>query len=228
MEKYYYAFLLLASIAVPMIRSFEPRIRFWRQWPAMFAGIFVMMLVFIPWDIAFTRHEVWSFNYNYVLGFYISNLPVEEWLFFVVITYCIVFSYEVLRYFFPKIVFPQFSLTLTVILGVLFIVLAVFNTHRLYTLVVMSLTGILALLQPLLKTHKTWLTHFFLTYLIMLAPFLLVNGALTGSFTEMPVVSYDDTQNFGIRIFTIPIEDSVYLLGMMFITFMVYERVKKS
>jgi len=225
MEKYLYAFLLLASIAIPVLRSFETRIGFYRKWPALFAGIVVMMLVFIPWDIAFTARGVWSFNHSYVLGLNVFGLPVEEWLFFVVIPYCIVFTYEVLKYFFPRFVFPKAALGLTIALGILFLLIAVFNTGRIYTFVVMALTGILALVQPLIHTHKTWLSHFFLTYLVALIPFFLVNGVLTGMFTEMPVVRYDDMENLGIRIFTIPAEDSVYLMGMMFITHMVYGRM---
>lgn len=223
MEKYYYALLLIGSIAIPLIRSFEARIRFREKWPALFAGILVMMLVFIPWDIIFTHNGVWAFNHTYVAGYYIFGLPVEEWLFFVVIPYCVVFTYEVFRCFFPRFVFPNTALFITLFLGILFLILAVFNIHRIYTFVVMLLTAVLALIQPLIRSHKTWLSHFFLTYVVILIPFLIINGALTGMFTEMPVVSYNDVENLGIRIFTISVEDSVYLLGMMFIVQMVYE-----
>lgn len=226
MESFYYAFLLLISLSIPLLRSFEPLIRFWQKWPPLFAGTLVMMLVFIPWDIVFTQHEVWSFNHRYVLGAYLFGLPIEEWLFFVVIPYVIVFTYEVFRYFLPRLDFPRLSFWLSILLGVFFVLVGLLNTGRTYTLVVMLLTGFLALLQPVLGTHKKFLSHFYFTYLVMLVPFILVNGALTGLFSEAPVVSYDDARNLGIRILTIPIEDSVYLLGMMFITFMVYERLK--
>ncbi len=228
MEKYYYALLLAGSIAVPLMRSFETRVRFREKWPALFAGILVMMLVFIPWDIIFTRDGVWAFNHSYVLGYYISGLPIEEWLFFVIIPYCVVFTYEVFRYFFPRFVFPKAALGTTLFLGVLFLILAVFNTDRIYTFVVMLLVAILALFQPLVRSHKTWLSHFFLTYVVILIPFVIINGALTGMFTEMPVVSYNDAENLGIRIFTIPVEDAVYLMGMMFIVQMVYEWVRRK
>ena len=226
MEKYYYALLLAGSIAIPLIRSFENRIRFRSKWPALFAGIFVMMAVFIPWDIIFTARGVWSFNHDYVIGWYIFGLPVEEWLFFVVISYCIVFTYEVLKYFFPKLFFPKTAFYLTILLGVLFLLLALLNMHRIYTFVVMLLTGFLALWQVFIRSDKTWLSHFYITYLIILIPFLIINGALTGMFTEMPVVSYNNMENLAIRIFTIPVEDAVYLMGMMFIVQMVYERLR--
>ncbi len=218
MEKWTYAILLAASLAIPLMRSFEPRIRFYTKWPSLFAGIFVMMLVYIPWDIIFTQKGIWAFNPAYVSGLYLFNLPIEEWLFFVIITYCVVFTYEVIRLFLPRIQFPKTSQWISIILGVSFLLLAAFHTHQLYTLVVMLVAGTMALLQPAMRSHKTWLSHFYLTYLVTLIPFFIVNGILT----SLPVVTYNDTANFGIRLFTIPIEDSVYLLGMMYITFAVY------
>ncbi len=220
MEKLTYLLLLAGSIAIPLIRSFESRIYFRRKWPALFAGILVMMAVFIPWDILFTRAGIWSFNHDYVIGVYLFSLPLEEWLFFVVITYCIVFTYEVLKYFFPGFVFPRTVMWVSLLIGVLLIGTALFNTDRTYTFVVMLLGGVLALIQPLIRSHATWLSHFFLTYLVILIPFFIVNGVLTG----MPVVIYNDAENLGIRLFTIPLEDTVYLLGMMFMVQMVYEK----
>ncbi len=224
MEKYTYLLLLAGSIAIPLFRSFEPRIFFRRNWPALFAGILVMMAVFIPWDIVFTREGIWSFNHDYVTGIFLFGLPVEEWLFFVVISYCIVFTYEVLKYFFPGFVFPRTVMLLTLLLGVLLISIALFNTDRTYTFVVMLLGGFLALLQPLIRSHEKWLSHFFLTYLVILIPFFIVNGVLTA----MPVVIYNNAENLGIRLFTIPLEDTVYLLGMMLLVQMVYEKTATS
>lgn len=222
MQNWTYALLLIGSIAVPFLRSFEPRIRFYKKWPALLGGILAMMAVYIPWDIVFTRQGVWSFNHEYVLGFFMLGLPVEEWLFFVVIPFCVMFSYEVIKYFLPRFYFPRTFLTISVLLGILFIVLAFTNTHRTYTMVVMLVAGILSLVQGVLRTHKTWLSHFYLTYAIALLPFLIVNGVLT----SFPVVMYNNLENLGIRIFSIPVEDSVYLMGMMFIVTMVYERMK--
>ncbi len=228
MERYYYLLLLFGGLLIPLMRSFEPRIRFRSRWTALFSGVLVMMLVFVPWDIIFTEHAIWSFSHRYVVGVFVLGLPLEEWLFFIVIPYCIVFTYEVLRYFFPRIVFPVTARWGAIVLGIALLALALFNTHRTYTFVVMHFTGVLVLVQAYLGSHRTWLSHFFLTYLVMLFPFLIINGALTGMFTPEPVVSYNDMENLGIRIFTIPVEDAVYLLGMMLVVQMVYEWHKRT
>ena len=75
-----------------------------------------MMLVHIPIDIVFTKLQIWSFNNDYVSGLYLFKLPIEEWLFFIVIPFCCVFIYESINYFFSfdknfKLDQQKFSLT---------------------------------------------------------------------------------------------------------------------
>ena len=60
-------------------------------------------------------------------------------------------------------------------------------------------------------------------FLVSLIPFLIVNGFLTGSYTEEAVVMYNDDQNFGIRILNIPIEDVFYCFNILVLVVAVYE-----
>ena len=222
MQQWTYALLLIASLAVPLIRSFEHRIHFIGNWRALLAGIFVMMLVFIPWDVAFSSRGVWGFAPDYVSGLYLIGLPIEEWLFFVVIPYCVMFSFEVIRYFFPKIYFPKQALWLSLGIGASLIIVGLLNTDKIYTFITMLLAGALMILMPILKYHKTWLSHYFVAYLVTLVPFFIVNGVLT----SIPVVWYNNAENLGIRLTTIPIEDRAYFMAMMLIVMPVYERLK--
>jgi lycopene cyclase domain-containing protein len=219
MDNWTYAFLLLASFSVPIIKSFEKKVAFYSRWPELFTGILAMMLLFIPWDIIFTAMGVWSFNYEYVTGIFILNLPLEEWLFFVIITYCCVFIYEVLKYFFPGFHFAGPALILTVFLVFFTLAIAIATPGRTYTFVVMLLTCILLTWQLVIKSYKTWLSHFYFMYLVGLIPFFIVNGILTA----LPVVIYDNSRNLGIRIGTVPVEDAFYFMSMMLLTLTIYE-----
>ncbi len=219
MEKWTYLILLAGSILVPLIRSFEPKIYFRGKWPALFSGILFMMLIFIPWDIWFTHNNIWHFNHDYVLGVFLAGLPLEEWLFFIIIPYACVFIYAVLKYFLPGFQYPAAAKLLAGALAILFFLLAVSFSDKTYTFIVSLLTGLLLILQLLMKAHRSWLSHFFLSYMVSVVPFLIVNGILTA----MPVVIYDNAENLSFRITTIPAEDFIYLMSMLLIVVMVYE-----
>ena len=89
-----YLIINIASVLVPFLFSFHPKIQFYKKFNSLFAAIFIALIVFIPWDILFTHLCVWGFNSNYVLGIYFLNLPVEEVLFFICIPYSCAFTYH--------------------------------------------------------------------------------------------------------------------------------------
>jgi lycopene cyclase domain-containing protein len=78
--------------------------------------------------------------------------------------------------------------------------------------------------------NKALLQHFYITFLVILIPFLIVNGILTGSITgiESPVVWYNNSENLGIRIHTIPIEDVAYCFSLLFGNLMIFENLKNK
>tara|TARA_B110000196_G_C20528882_1_gene379059 strand:+ start:71 stop:250 length:180 start_codon:yes stop_codon:yes gene_type:complete len=53
-----------------------------------------------------------------------------------------------------------------------------------------------------------------------------VNGILTGGITGMTIVSYNNFENLGVRIGTIPIEDFGYAFTMLFGNLMILESLK--
>jgi len=67
-------------------------------------------------------------------------------------------------------------------------------------------------------------TSFLIAYGIMLIPFLIVNGFLT----SIPVVLYNNAENLGIRIYTIPFEDMFYGMLLILMTIVVYENLKQK
>ena len=89
--RYTYLIVDLATIFIPLLFSFHPKIKFYDQWKSYLPALFISAFLFIAWDILYTYLGVWSFNPNYLSGLYLLNLPMEECLFFICIPYACVF-----------------------------------------------------------------------------------------------------------------------------------------
>ena len=222
-----YLLVNLLSISIPFLASFDPRLKFYRQWIYLFPAIFLTMLLFIPWDILFTQLGVWGFNPMHLSGIHIVNLPLEEWLFFICIPFACVFTYEALKYLVKKDYFGKYTSVINYGLFAVLMAVALFNADKLYTSVTFILTAAFILIhQVFIKAD--YLGRFYFSYLIILIPFFIVNGILTGSFIPEEVVWYDNAENLGIRLFTIPIEDSVYGLLLLMLNTTIYESLRKK
>ncbi|MDX1784200.1 MAG: lycopene cyclase domain-containing protein, partial [Aequorivita vladivostokensis] len=63
-----YLLLDIASLSVPFLFSFHPKLKFYKLWKYFFPATFIMMAFFIPWDIIFTQQGFWGFNEKYLSG----------------------------------------------------------------------------------------------------------------------------------------------------------------
>ena len=53
--------------------------------------------MFVVWDAVAIAREHWTYNPDYVTGWDLGNLPIEELAFFVVIPICGLLTYEAVR-----------------------------------------------------------------------------------------------------------------------------------
>jgi len=104
------------------------------------------------------------------------------------------------------------------------LLLSLFNLDNYYTLSATALAFGLTLF--LVQQKKTWFSQFVLTYIVCLIPFLIVNGILTGQFTEAPIVWYSEKHIVGFRLGTIPLEDLFYNYCLILPIIWIYEGLK--
>jgi len=219
---YIYLYLHIFTVFFPLLLSFDKKVAFYKNWPALFPAIFVNAVVFMVWDSWFTSLGVWGFNEEYLIGLYIFNLPLEEVLFFVTVPYACVFIYDVLNAYIQKDLLQPYAKVIAMLLLLLLPLLAVFHMGRLYTSITFCGLALLHLVH--LRFFGTrYLGRFYLMYLVHLVPFLLVNGVLT----YLPIVWYNNTYNLGRRIVTIPVEDTMYSMLMLLLTVSVYEGLRQ-
>jgi lycopene cyclase domain-containing protein len=227
MEKFLYLAVNLFALAYPLAQSFEHRIHFASKWSALFPAILITGVFFVTWDIWFTYLGVWEFNPRYLIGIYVANLPIEELLFFLIIPFACVFIYEVLIYFFPKDIFKPLGKPVVFVLVPFLLILGFINLDKWYTSI-NFIVGATVLLIHYLVFKDRYLGRFIFAYLVHLIPFILCNGILTGGLTEEPVVIYNNSENFGIRIWTVPIEDTVYSMTLFLMNISIFEKIRSQ
>lgn len=98
-----YMTVLLLSVFFPLLLSFYPALKFWRNFKALIFTLSIIVIIFGSWDILATRRGHWYFNPQGIWGISIVNLPLEEWLFFIVIPFCCIFTWEALKFIKQKI-----------------------------------------------------------------------------------------------------------------------------
>ena len=223
-SKYVYLLVDFLTFIFPFMFSFFPKADFSKQWKHLWLAILIPGTIFIVWDEVFTRQGVWGFNENYLSGIYIGTLPLEEIFFFICITYACVFTYESLTQLIKRDFFSGIEKSISVAIVTIAVLVALFNYQKAYTFWTLIVLGLSILV---LRFHfKKELGRFYFAFVLLLFPFLVVNGILTGSWIDQPVVWYNDEENLGIRIGTIPIEDLFYAMLLMLMNVSIFEMLK--
>ena len=222
-----YLILNVSAVSLPLIFSFHQKMRFIQHWKSVLLSLTIVAGIFLIWDAVFTQYQVWGFNSNYHLPFVLLGMPLEEWLFFFCIPYASVFTHYALIYYWPRLSLSKEITKFVSILGIIAALsLTLFNTDKMYTWVNYLLLSVV--LSIGLAYGLKHLQRFYIAFLIILIPFFLINGTLTGLGLEEPVVWYNYEENLGIKLLTIPIEDTGYAFSMLFTNVLLTEYFKSK
>ncbi len=223
---YTYLAVDVACVSVPFLFSFHPRLQFYREWKYFILPCLLTALFFLLWDGVFTALGVWSFNPDYVIGVFLFGMPLEEFLFFICIPFAAVFSYHAFKLLLPLPPSKRVVPAVYLIVAVLLVAAGLFNFFRLYTVSTFLLLA--GFLFFCLKQRISFLPRFTVCFLFILIPFFLSNGVLTGSFFGRVVVQYNDEENLGIRLGTIPVEDIFYGMLLLMMNIYGFEYLRKK
>jgi len=222
-----YLILDLLVVAGPLALSFEGSVRYFQDWFRVLISTLIVGTPFIIWDSIFTDLGVWGFNSKYLLGPKIGGLPLEEVLFFFCVPFSCLFIFRIVQ---EKQILISQKLSRRFGIGALLICLltaAVINIFSilssrscpLYT----TVSGLLAAVLLLFYFNKPVMRAFWPTYVIHLAPFLLVNGVLTA----LPIVVYNSDHIAGPKLGTIPVEDLIYSLILILANVLVFDWLRR-
>ncbi|MDQ3016175.1 MAG: lycopene cyclase domain-containing protein [Bacteroidota bacterium] len=224
---YLYLLIDFCAVIIPFLFSFHSKLQFHKEWKWFFPANIVVAAIFIVWDSQFTAMGVWGFNPDYVTGIRLFGLPIEEILFFICIPYSSLFTLHAL-----KKVFDDFGIDdhardgiTYFLIGACFLLGFIFLS-KWYTTTAFFAAAISLLIAKFYLKEKIDL--FYQMFGMILIPFFIVNGILTGSWIPGEVVWYNDAENLGIRMWTIPIEDTFYGLALLLLNYIGMEMMKST
>ena len=222
-----YLIIVILAIAGPLALSFEKNLILYKRWKYLLPAILITMLLFGAWDIIFTHIGCWEFNPKYNSGIYFFKLPLEEYLFFISIPYACAFSYYAIKFHFPKYkVSLKGTNFISVIIFVGSLIVAFTNMHRTYTFVNFMVLAIILLTAYLFSREV--LQYYLAIFPVLLIPFFIVNGILTGSGIDQEVFSYNSEVITGIYFFTMPMEDMFYNFSLLITPIAITELLEKG
>jgi lycopene cyclase domain-containing protein len=213
-----YLIIELCAVIIPLIFSFDKNLQFYKNWKSVIASFSIIGFVYLIFDVYFTANGIWGFNAQHHSNIMLFHLPLEEWLFFIAIPYASIFLHYTFVFYLPETLLGNKpTRILSAIIILILIIVTLLNYTRIYT-VFNSIMLIVTLLLALTDKSKT-LNRFYLTFLIILVPFLFVNSILTKS-----VLWYNGADILGFRIFTIPVEDVGYAFSLILLNLLLMSK----
>lgn len=222
--KFLYLLVDFFTVLIPLIFSFHPKIKFYKKWKEFFTATIFVAVIFITWDAIFTGLKVWIFNTNYITGIYLLNLPIEEILFFICIPFSCVFTFYCLGKFYKLRWNPKAETIFSILLSSILLITGLFFFNKIYTSVTFISTAFICILLKFIFKID-WFGKAISVYAILLVPFMIVNGILTGTGLPAPVVQYNKLEILNIYLFTIPVEDIFYGLELFLLNIFIFRQL---
>ncbi len=212
--------LLLIIAFIPLLFGSENRTRIFPKLKYFIPAIIFTEAVFIIWNNRFAQMGIWSYNPDYLSGKEIFNLPWEIWLYYIVISWVSLFIYEWVKIKFSRIQLANVFVVVSLVLLVVFGLIAFFFKAKIYTFFTFFLLTIYFGYTLFRNRFKRHLTGFYLTFFILLIPYFLLSLILV----TLPVISYLPEYELPFRLLQVPVENlaGFFLLLIINITISEY------
>ena len=217
--KYEYLIFNLIVISGPLFFGILKPFYFIKYYKEAIFSIIIVAIPFIIWDALVTNRH-WFFSDEYTIGVRFFGLPFEELMFFVVVPYACLFTWEMVYrrtkdglLNIDKLIYP------IMYIFILFSILFYFYDRE-YTSLASLAFGIAILFDLIFgaKIIKQKRFYYFWSWITFFT--FIFNGYLTWR----PIVTYDEFYQLGFRIFTIPIEDFFFGFSLLIINVSIFEK----
>lgn len=222
-KNFSYLLVLIGTFVIPVLLGLKKQIGILSNLKYLVPAILFTGAIFIMWDMRFEQQAIWRFNSEFLIGVNLLNLPIEEWLYFIVVPFLAFSIYEFVKYRFSNFEQANTFLAFSLVLFLLFGIVAYFSRQKLYPFFTFFLLAIYLGYTIFRNRFKKHYSKFYLTYFILLVPFLLISGILTA----LPIIEYNPIHHFNIKIYSIPIENFASLFLLLLMNTTIYEYLKE-
>lgn len=220
----YSLIIFLISISVFIFSLERMRVNFRQFWNPLFKAIFIQFIVMVVWDHFFVILDVWVYSKEYRIGKEFWELPIENYFYYILIPYFYFFIYECLNKY-VKDYLRRSALYISLMLIIFLLLILWFNYEKLYTATA-AVLAIYILINHILvfRSHQRYLGRLYVTYLVTLIPFMILNGMLI----SLPMIHYNFQTITLYFIRGIPFENFIHHFIMLMIVITIYENIKKK
>ncbi len=95
MENLHYLGVLAGCLLLTLPLEVALGARVYRRPLLLFGTLLPVVTVFAFWDVIASARGHWWWQDQFTLGVRVAGMPIEEWLFFLVVPICAVLTYEV-------------------------------------------------------------------------------------------------------------------------------------
>lgn len=219
-----YNFLLvdIFLLSIPFILLLSTKAFLLADLKAIWLPSLLSAVIFSGIATLFSSLKIWTFNAQYLMGYYYRNLPLEHYIFLFAFCLAGLSIYTFLNQKFTNNNLQRFSLALSNLLLGLCVAFLFFAYTKWYTVVAFSVLFALVFYIEYVNYKLRFMYRFYRAYAVMLIPFYVCYGFLC----NLPILKYQFAATTGINLANIPLENHFYMMAMLLSVVYLFELFK--
>ncbi len=223
-QNYWYLLVLLLLAGVTLFLFMKKTIVLVTEFKYMLPAIVFTGAIFILFNNRLLETGITEFNTNYLLGKKLYNLPVEEWIYLIIISLLSFSVYLLVSAKFENLKKTNLFIFISVVLLIGISYVAWSTRDKLIPFFISFLLAIYLAYTLFRKRFYPHLAKFYISYLIVAIPFLCLRAIVN----SLPILIYKNEHIFGIRLFNMPVEEFAYLFLLMLINITIFEYLRNN
>lgn len=216
-----YLLLALGILVIPMVLLSVKKTSFNQSIKFAIPAVLITGIAFSIFATVLVMVGAWSFQPAYLTGVSLWKIPVEEFLFSMVISLAGIGIYVTLNAFFPSNALDKFSLSFSNLLMGICVAMLIFTYTKWYSAISFGILFVLIFyIEYLNKLRFTY--KFYRGFLAVLVLFYIAYGVIS----TLPVISYTEVMN--LKLGAIPFESHFYFMGMLLMSVYLFELFKSK